>query len=234
MATADCERAIEDATKYGNALLKFISRNDASVTGHQAGFYLPKAKDVWKMYTALKPIKGRMDEEIVRITWQDGRATDSKLTWYGNFAKKKDVPGRSEYRLTRFGKDFPFLNSNTVGHLFVLIPTGTKTFNAYVLDTEDDIEEIQAVLGIEAFDRFKQAHPDLILMDISLPEVDGLTATKAIRELEAGGENIPIIAVTAFGNLYYKKAIEAGCNELIEKPVDFDSIEPVIHHYLEE
>lgn len=104
------------------------------------------------MYTALKPIKGRMDEEIVRITWQDGRVTDSKLTWYGNFAKKEGVPGRSEYRLTRFGKDFPFLNSNTVGHLFVLIPTGTKAFNAYVLDTEDDIEEIQAVLGIEAFD----------------------------------------------------------------------------------
>ena len=51
MATADCERAIEDATKYGNALLKFISRNDASVTGHQAGFYLPKAKDVWKMFS---------------------------------------------------------------------------------------------------------------------------------------------------------------------------------------
>lgn len=86
------------------------------------------------------------------MTWQDGRVTDSKLTWYGNFAKKKGVPGRSEYRLTRFGKDSPFLNSNTVGHLFVLIPTGTKTFNAYVLDTEYDIEEIQAVLGIEAFD----------------------------------------------------------------------------------
>ena len=35
--------------------------------------------------------------------------------------RKKGVTGRSEYRLTRFGKDFPFLNSNTVGHLFVLI-----------------------------------------------------------------------------------------------------------------
>ena len=88
--------------------------------------------------------------------------------------------------------------------------------------------------GIEAFDRFKQIHPDLILMDISLPEVDGLTATKAIREIEEEGENIPIIAVTAFGRLYYKKAIEAGCNELIDKPVDFDSLEPVINHYLEE
>ena len=88
--------------------------------------------------------------------------------------------------------------------------------------------------GIEAFDRFKQIHPDLILMDISLPQVDGLTATKAIRDIEAEGESVPIIAVTAFGKLYYKKAIEAGCNELIDKPVDFDSLEPVISQYLED
>ena len=108
-----------------------------------------------------------------------------------------------------------------------------RSFLKYLLE-EKGYQVSEARDGIEAFDKFKQAHPDLILMDISLPEVDGLTATKAIRELEANGENIPIVAITAFGQLYYKKAIEAGCNELIDKPVDFDSIETVIHHYLEE
>jgi len=108
-----------------------------------------------------------------------------------------------------------------------------RSFLKYLLE-EKGYQVSEASDGIEAFDRFKQNHPDLILMDISLPEVDGLTATKAIRELEADGENIPIIAVTAFGRLYYTKAIEAGCNELIDKPVDFDSIETVIHHYLED
>lgn len=108
-----------------------------------------------------------------------------------------------------------------------------RSFLKYLLE-ERGYQVCEARDGIEAFDKFKQAHPDLILMDISLPEVDGLTATKAIRELEANGENIPIFAVTAFGQLYYKQAIEAGCNELIDKPVDFDSIETVIHHYLEE
>jgi two-component system chemotaxis response regulator CheY len=108
-----------------------------------------------------------------------------------------------------------------------------RSFLKFLLE-EKGYEVCEARDGIEAFDKFKQRHPDLILMDISMPEVDGLTATKAIRELEADGEHIPIIAVTAFGKLYYKKAIEAGCNELIDKPVDFDSIETVIHHYLEE
>jgi CheY-like chemotaxis protein len=108
-----------------------------------------------------------------------------------------------------------------------------RSFMKYLLE-DRGYQVYEAGDGIEAFDRFKQNHPDLILMDISLPEVDGLTATKAIRELEADGENIPIIAVTAFGRLYYKKAMEAGCNELIDKPVDFDSIETIIHQYLEE
>lgn len=93
-------------------------------------------------------------------------------------------------------------------------------------------EVIEASDGIEAFDKFKQFHPDLILMDISLPLVDGLTTTRTIREFEDAGK-VPIIAVTAFSGLYYKQAIEAGCNDLIGKPVDFELLAPVIHQYLD-
>lgn len=91
---------------------------------------------------------------------------------------------------------------------------------------------IEAADGIEAIDRVKQFHPDLILMDISLPVVDGLTATRAIREFDEESKKVPIIAVTAFGKNYYKKAIEAGCNDLIDKPVDFNSLEPILKSYL--
>jgi two-component system, cell cycle response regulator DivK len=91
---------------------------------------------------------------------------------------------------------------------------------------------IEAADGIEAIDRVRQYHPDLILMDISLPVVDGLTATRAIREFDEASRTVPIIAVTAFGKNYYKKAIEAGCNDLIDKPVDFDSLEPILKSYL--
>jgi CheY-like chemotaxis protein len=90
---------------------------------------------------------------------------------------------------------------------------------------------VEAADGIEAIDTFKQQHPDLVLMDISLPVVDGLTATKTIREMEKSS-NLPIIAVTAFGNSYYEQAIEAGCNDLINKPIDFDKLEPILNQYL--
>jgi len=88
-----------------------------------------------------------------------------------------------------------------------------------------------AVNGFEAIASFKHHFPDLILMDIAMPGMDGLTATKAIRKLK-GGATIPIIAVTAFGKQCYEKAIEAGCNEVITKPINFDAFEPVIHSYL--
>ncbi len=106
----------------------------------------------------------------------------------------------------------------------------TREFMKLLLESYG-YQVIEASDGIEAIDRVKQHHPDLILMDISLPMVDGLTATRTIREFDADGKT-PIIAVTAFGKNYYKKAIEAGCNDLIDKPVDFERLEPILRSYL--
>jgi|ERR1051326_32011 type II restriction enzyme len=144
MPSVFCERAIEEATKYGNALLKFISPNDAGETrSHQFGFYLPI--NAYRMFTPHPPIKGTKKKHWVKIEWQDERETASVITWYG----KKT---RSEYRLTRFGRNFPFLNPDMVGNLLVLIPQTNAEFLAYVLDLEDDIEEIQTALGVEPFE----------------------------------------------------------------------------------
>ncbi len=107
----------------------------------------------------------------------------------------------------------------------------TRSFMKYFIESYG-YEAIEAADGIEALDRFKKHLPDLILMDMSLPTVGGLTATKAIREVDASGK-IPIIAVTAFGNSYFERAIEAGCNDLISKPLDFDVLQPLIEKYLE-
>lgn len=90
---------------------------------------------------------------------------------------------------------------------------------------------IEAANGQEAVDRVKQYHPDLILMDLSLPVMDGLTATQIIRKVD-GLAKIPIIAVTAYGNSYYRRAIEAGCDDLINKPLDFNNLEPMLDQYL--
>jgi hypothetical protein len=144
MPSSACERAIDDALSAGNAILKFISPNDAGLTGtHQCGFYLPKS--VWSMYTPHPPIKGRNDKHFVSILWPDGRTTRSAVTWYGKLT-------RSEYRLTRFGRDFPWLVSDMVGNLLVLIPRTQDAFIAHILDTEEDIQEIQAALGVEPFE----------------------------------------------------------------------------------
>ena len=92
-------------------------------------------------------------------------------------------------------------------------------------------ETIEAGDGLEAIETVRERLHDLILMDISMPIMDGLAATKAIRTTPRGA-NIPIIAITAFGKHLYKKAIEAGCNDLIEKPVDFDTLEVKLKQYL--
>ena len=106
----------------------------------------------------------------------------------------------------------------------------SRTFMKFLVESYG-YQVVEAADGIEAIDRVKQQHPDLILMDISLPMVDGLTATKAIREVENDDE-VPIIAVTAFGKSHYRQAMEAGCNDLIDKPLDFDSLETVFNNYL--
>jgi type II restriction enzyme len=137
----DCERAIAEAVKAGNAILKFVSPNDAGLTGgHQCGYYLPKS--VWKMFTSHPPKKGTNAETAVSVVWQDGRVTDSRVKWYGKGT-------RSEYRLTRFGRDFPYLTADSVGNLLVLIPQSHRRFSAFVLDLESDIEEVEAALGVQ-------------------------------------------------------------------------------------
>jgi type II restriction enzyme len=140
MPSPVCELAIAEAIRYGNAILKFISRNDVDATGaHQYGFLLPKP--VWNMYTEHPPIKTVNSTKLVSVLWQDGRTTNSCIHWYG-------TKSRSEYRLTRFQKDFPFRTFDNVGDLLVFIRKDGHHFSAYVLDQDEDIEEIKAVLGI--------------------------------------------------------------------------------------
>jgi type II restriction enzyme len=167
---------------YGNALLKFISPNNAGLTGsHECGFYLPIS--VWEMYTPHPPVKGRNDKHPVSILWQDGRTTQSVITWYG--AKKH------EYRLTRFGKDFPFLNEDVVGDLLVLIAKSRDEFLAYVLDFDEDIEDIQSALGVEAFEEWG-AYRDGVPQKV---ETEDDCLDRKIREFSAALTDFPTGAV---------------------------------------
>jgi two-component system cell cycle response regulator DivK len=90
---------------------------------------------------------------------------------------------------------------------------------------------IEAADGKEGVEVAKQYRPDLILMDISMPVMDGLEATRIIRKLE-GFSKVPIIAVTAYGKSFYRQAIEAGCDDLINKPLDFKHLERLLDLYV--
>lgn len=90
---------------------------------------------------------------------------------------------------------------------------------------------IEAIDGEEAIQIAQYGHPDLIFMDLAMPVMDGLATTRVIRGFE-DLERMPIIAVSAFGQDYYRQALEAGCDDLISKPFDIATLEPVLNKYL--
>lgn len=91
------------------------------------------------------------------------------------------------------------------------------------------ISEITAEDGISTIN---STDVDLVLMDISLPKMDGLEATRQIRK-DAEKGNIPIIALTAYAMTTDREsAIEAGCNDFLSKPVDELLLLEVIDRWL--
>lgn len=88
--------------------------------------------------------------------------------------------------------------------------------------------------GMEALDIAREHHPDLILMDIQLPEVSGLEVTKWIKEDDSLA-SIPVIAVTAFAMKGdEEKIIEGGCQAYIAKPISVSSFLETIQSFLEQ
>ena len=92
-------------------------------------------------------------------------------------------------------------------------------------------EVIEAADGSEAVENAISTNPDLILMDIAMPVLDGIQATQAIRRHDKLA-NVPIVAITAYGDLYADQAEVAGCNEVIRKPLDLGQLKPLVKHYL--
>ena len=93
---------------------------------------------------------------------------------------------------------------------------------------------VTASNGEEAVASAKLAGPDLILMDIAMPQLDGLEATRRIREQE-GNERIPVIALTAFDTDGFRKAAhDAGFSGYLTKPIDFDRLFNLIRMLLPE
>ena len=125
-----------------------------------------------------------------------------------------------------------------------MMPTDSKGTILYVEDNVDnrtlvrrvllseDYELIEAVNAIEALRVLENTKPDLILMDINMPDMDGYTLTAKIKTTP-GFERVPILAITA--NVMRgdkEKTLEAGCDGYIQKPLDIDQLVREVERFL--
>jgi len=91
---------------------------------------------------------------------------------------------------------------------------------------------LEAVNGEEAVHLACRELPELILMDLSLPQLDGLAATRRIRQ-HPELRNVPIVAVSAHDTAdFHADALAAGCNDYVTKPIDFDQLEALLNRLL--
>ena len=125
-----------------------------------------------------------------------------------------------------------------------MAPLKTKGTILYIEDNPDNRLLVKRILLAEdyslleakdAFDALKvlkSEHPDLILMDINMPDMDGYTLTAKIKTMP-GFERVPILALTA--NVMRgdkEKTLEAGCDGYIQKPLDIDQFTREIERFM--
>ena len=86
----------------------------------------------------------------------------------------------------------------------------------------------EAENGKQAIVEVENRHPDLIIMDVEMPELDGLSATRKIRSLTEFAD-VPILAVSAYGaDQFRANALAAGCNEYVSTPFEPEELEQII------
>lgn len=105
---------------------------------------------------------------------------------------------------------------------------GNYVLMTYILKRDYNI--VRAINGLEAVQKVKEGGIDLVLMDINMPVMDGIEATKAIK---AEHPEIPVLALTA--NAYEsdkENAFNAGCDDFIAKPVNCKETLDIVNKYL--
>jgi CheY-like chemotaxis protein len=91
---------------------------------------------------------------------------------------------------------------------------------------------IEAENGVQAIRRAETEAPDLIIMDVQMPQLDGLAATRQIRSVKALGA-VPIVAVSAYGADQFRElALAAGCNEYVSTPFEPATLEGIVRALL--
>jgi CheY-like chemotaxis protein len=98
----------------------------------------------------------------------------------------------------------------------------------------EEFQVVEAATGSEALEAIKKQPPDVILMDLALPGVDGFETIRRIRATD-GFQNTPIIVLTAYtAPSTYETALSAGSNYFMAKPIDFDELAALLKDIMSE
>lgn len=216
--------AIQSVMQSKAALCRFITGNDAGTTGsHQAGFYIPKYASALLFDQPGR--KGENKEKTVKIKWQNDFVTESRMKYYG-------MKTRNEYRITHFGRNFPFLQDDNVGDLLVIVKYTEDDYAGYVLSTDEDID---------AFFAFFNLSPDETnqLIDVSGIVKPDIKIKQLFEDFIAHYQNFPETRQMALGaRECYNKAYNVTQNTFKDNPDDlllnwFDA-EYSLFRYMEE
>ena len=90
---------------------------------------------------------------------------------------------------------------------------------------------LEAANGQEAVELARREHPALILMNMRMPVLDGVAATRLIRQEKSLSE-VPIVAISGAGETYRQAALGAGCDEFLSKPIYLHQLEEVLRRLL--
>ena len=176
---------IQAALHGQKVFCKFLSANDTGLTGgHQAGIYISKPSI---------PIlfdepgeKGQNKEKWVKVKWHDDFETDTRFIYYGQGT-------RNEYRITNFGRGFPFLKPEYTGALFIFVQDSSEDYQGFVLNTEDEIDQFLDAFGISPTETNR-----LIDTHMVAPELhEKLEFDKFISELEEDFPSSEIMSAAA-------------------------------------
>jgi type II restriction enzyme len=171
--------AIESCRQSKLCFCKFISANDSGETGgHQSGIYIPK-NSIKLIFDRLFEKGSNKDRKVI-IRWQGGSGfeTESRFIYYG-------MGTRNEYRITRFGKGFDLLTPDSTGNLFVLVKMHDDFYEAYMFDTEEDIENFLSAFGMSPTDTNRLINVTNLISD------ENSTAKLFSDFVKASGKSFP-------------------------------------------
>lgn len=111
----------------------------------------------------------------------------------------------------------------------LIVEDNTNLLMIFKMILSDEFKILEAKNGLEAIEQYKQHKPDLVLMDILMPEMDGIEATKEIMKINSEAK---IVAITAYSSRS-DEIIQAGAIEVLKKPIRKKDLIQKVKEYVE-